>query len=64
MMSIKLEENSNLSSNKSSIRVDLKRVGNESTNSPIVFTFSRTGTSSTKDHLILALLTVNNWQPT
>ena len=33
------------------IRVDAKRVGNETTNSPVVFIFSRTGTSSSKTHL-------------
>ena len=33
------------------IRVDTKRVGNETTNSPVVFIFSRTGTSSSQTHL-------------
>ena len=33
------------------IRVDAKRVGNETTNRPVVFIFSRTGTSSSQTHL-------------
>ena len=40
-----------LTSSNPKIRVDAKRVGNETNNSPVVFIFSRTGTSSSKTHL-------------
>ena len=40
-----------MSSSNPQIRVDKKRVGNETNTSPIVFIFSRTGTSTSETHL-------------
>ena len=40
-----------MTSSNPKIRVDAKRVGNETTNSAVVFIFSRTGTSSSQTHL-------------